>query len=531
MNSNASQIHYTDTGFFSTILTDYVAGEKKLHPFFQHSVSLAGIKAAIESRKKFNTNRSLLSSIIKDRYASTTLSQQQQFNIEQLSNTNTFTITTAHQPNIFSGHLYFIYKILHTIKLAEMLCVEVPTAHFVPVYYMGSEDADLDELGHIFINEEKYEWKTTQTGAVGRMKVDKALTELIDLFAGQLLVHPHGKEIVSLMKKCYTIGITIEQATFTLVNELFAGYGLLILQPDDARLKKEFAAILQKELLEQFSHKAVAATVSQFPSEYKVQASGRDLNLFYLQEGSRQRIEMMNNVWSVVNTALKFSKDEILEELESHPERFSPNVILRPIFQEMILPNIAFIGGGGELAYWLELKKVFEEVAVPFPMLVVRNSFLIIEKQQNELLTKLQLTNADLFKPTLAILNDLVKKISVAQIQLTAEKQALQELYEKMKTISGKIDVTLVGHTSALQNTALKKIEALEKKMIKAERKKFEAEQRQIKKIKSQLFPNNNLQERTENFMLLYAKHGIGSIDMLYKNSLAFEQQFTIIEC
>jgi bacillithiol synthase len=530
MDSTAQIISYDSTGFFSKIVLDYISGNDLLKPFYQHAVSIDGIKAAIEERKKYPTNRKVLVDVLQKQYAETSLTAKQTFNLQQLSNQNCFTITTAHQPNIFTGHLYFIYKILHIVKLAEECKKELPENDFVPVYYMGSEDADLDELGHVFINGEKHEWQTKQTGAVGRMKVDKALVKLIDNIAGQVLIYPFGASILAVIKDCYKEGVTIEQATFKLVNELFKEYGVLIILPDNAALKRLFIPVVEKELTATFSHAEVAATVAAFPAAYKVQASGRELNLFYLTDNSRERIIVENSKFQIPNSQLQFSKTEIIEELQSYPERFSANVILRPVFQEMILPNIAFIGGGGEIAYWLELNKVFEAVGMPYPVLVLRNSFLIIEKRHQALLNKLNFTAADLFKTDQQLMNELVKRESGLQLSLKNEMQTLEDFYTALQHTATAVDSSLQKHTAALQTQALKKITALEKKMLKAEKKKFEAQQRQLHKLKTVLFPNNNLQERIENFIPFYAKWGDDFIKTLYENSLALEQQFIILE-
>ncbi|MES2431610.1 MAG: bacillithiol biosynthesis cysteine-adding enzyme BshC [Bacteroidota bacterium] len=529
MDIYASHISYSQTGYFSKMVADYIAAEKKLQPFYNHPVSIDGIKAAIAERKKYQTDRKLLTNVLTEQYKGVTLSDKQQTNLTQINSDNTFTITTAHQPNIFTGPLYFIYKILHVIKLSDQLKNDLPEYNFIPVYYMGSEDADLDELNHIYINGEKHEWETDQTGAVGRMKVDKGLLKMFDDIAGELLGYPFGVEIVEKIKTCYKEGSTIEAATFCLVNELFADHGLLILLPDNAALKNAYAPVLKKELLEQFSQKEVQKTVEAFPSEYKVQAAGRELNLFYLHDGSRERIEVENGQWSIVNDDKKFDEAGIIEELKVHPERFSPNVILRPVFQEFILPNIAFIGGGGEIAYWLELKKVFEAVNVPYPILIVRNSFAFISKEIKTLQEKLQFSTTDLFKSETDLLNELVKRDSEAQLSLEKEKAEIDVLYGKMRSVANAVDASLVKHTEALKTAALKRITDLEKKLLKAEKKKFEAQQRQLHKIKSQLFPHHSLQERIESITPFYAKYGSDFIKMIYDNSKGLEQEFVVI--
>ncbi len=529
MDYTATSLSYEQTGFFSKTVKDYVNGEAALQPFYNYPVSLEGIQASIAERKKFATDRELLVSALQQQYESVLLSEPVAKNIKLLQLENTFTITTAHQPNIFTGPLYFIYKILHVAKLAEELSARLPENNFVPVYYMGSEDADLDELGHFFINGEKYEWKTGQTGAVGRMKVDKALVKLLELISGQLLVQPFGAEIIAMMKECYVLGTSIEQATFQLVHALFAEYGVVVLLPDSAILKSAFQTVIAKELTTEFSHIAVQETVQNLPADYKVQASGRELNMFYLIGDKRERIEKSNDTWSVVNMDIKFSKEEILDELNQHPERFSPNVILRPVFQEWILPNIAFIGGGGEIAYWLQLKKVFEGVKVPYPLMVVRNSFMFINREIESLVEKLHFDHSDLFQTELNLINRLVKRDSLQQVGLDVEREQLIALYNQLKIIAGYIDQTLQRHTSALQTQALKKLAALEKKLLRAEKKKFEAQHRQLQKVKVQLFPKNSLQERVDNLMPYYAKWGKQFIRMVYDHSKTLEQEFCIL--
>jgi len=530
MNATSTAIAYEETGFYSRIILDYLGNREELNNFYTHPVSAKGIQAAIEARRSFATDRKLLTDTLQKHYSNQQITAKQQQHIALLANSNCFTVTTAHQPNIFTGHLYFIYKILHAIRLCEKLKATMPENDFVPVYYMGSEDADLDELGHVYINGIKHEWKTNQSGAVGRMKVDKALIQMLDMIEGEIAVYPFGKEITSQMKACYTEGTTIEQATFKLVNALFGEYGLIILLPDDADYKRAFIPVTEKELKEQFSHSIVKETANRFPKEYKVQAGGRELNMFYLKNDSRERIEAANSKWSIVNSEQAFTEPEIIEELHTHPERFSPNVILRPVFQEMILPNIAFIGGGGEIAYWLELKNVFAAVQVPFPVLVLRNSFLLAEKNHVSKISSLGFKPAELFKTETELLNLLVKRDSEVQLSLDKEKKELDDFYDRLLLTVGAVDVTLEKHTASLHAQAIKKMNALEKKMLRAEKKKFEAQQRQLHKLKEQLFPHHNLQERIENLMPFYAKWGSEFIRNVYNHSLALEQEFVILE-
>ena len=529
MNFTASRLSYKETGYFSQIVADYLSGNKQLAPFFAHPVSLEGISASIAARQQFDTPRELLVSVLEQQYQGIPVTDEVKQNIQKLLSPATFTICTAHQPNIFTGPLYFLYKILHAARLAETLKKEMPQHDFVPVYYMGSEDADLDELNNITIQGNKLVWQTKQTGAVGRMKVDDGLIKLIAAINGQIAVLPHGKELVQLFTDCYRKGNTIQQATFELVNKLFGEFGVIVLIPDNADLKKAFVPVVKKELLEGFSHSLVKVTCDELCKHYKVQASGREINLFYLIDDKRERIEKKGSQFTVDSLQLSFSEADILKELAEHPERFSPNVILRGMFQETILPNIAFIGGGGELAYWMELKSVFDAVMVPYPVLVLRNSFLLLNEEQREKTTKLELSNADLFLTELELVNQLVHKRSSNELSLENEVASLQKLYDQLKQKAGPVDKTLLPHIESLLAKAQKRLEELEKKIVRAEKRKFEAEQRQVQQLKQTLFPHNSLQERVENIGYFYGVYGKAFLNFLYQNSLSLEQEFVVL--
>ncbi|HEX4373592.1 MAG TPA: bacillithiol biosynthesis cysteine-adding enzyme BshC, partial [Puia sp.] len=387
MNCTATNLSYQQTGYFSKLITDYLNGEGLLTPFYKHPVSVEGIKSAIHDREQFKTKRTVLVDELNKQYSSVTISDPVEKNIKRLSAENTFTITTAHQPAIFTGTLFFIYKIMHAIKLAEHLSQQLPQYNFVPVYYMGNEDADLDELNHIYLDNEKIVWDTKQKGAVGRMKT-KGLEKIINRIEGEFSVQPFGKELVELLKDCYLKSENVQSATFSLINKLFGEYGLIVLIPDTASLKKLMQPVFEDDLLKQTASSIVEKTIAAFPEKYKVQANPREINLFYLKDDMRELIEFKNEKYAVRNTNIQFTKEEILAELKNYPERFSPNVILRGLYQSTILPDIIFIGGGGETAYWLELKDLFGNYSIPYPMLVIRNSFLIIEKKWKEKIDK-----------------------------------------------------------------------------------------------------------------------------------------------
>lgn len=529
MDCISTRLPYRQTGVFSNIVLDYIDQSPKLKPFFAHPPSLQGIQKAIDIRKRISTQRDVLVKGLKKQYESVKTDQAVQKNIEALLSENTFTVTTAHQPNIFTGPLYCIYKNFHAIKLAEHLKTIFPKYNFVPVFYMGSEDADLDELGHTYVDGQKIKWDTKQTGAVGRMKIDKEFIKLIALIEGQLTVQPFGKEIILLVKECYKEGIQIQDATFRFINTLFGEYGLVVLIPDNAELKKQMISIFEDDLLNQSASTVVEKTAAKLQTAgYKLQANPREINLFYLKDNIRERIVKQNSKFKIQNSTLSFTEEEIKKELTAHPERFSPNVILRGIFQETILPNIAYIGGGGEIGYWLQLKELFEHYKIPFPILLLRNSFLIVEKKWQEKISKLGFTVEDLFLPEEELVKQLVQKESKLKVKLNGTFTETEQFYETVKKHATAVDSTLSQHVDALKAQSLHRLHELEKKMLRAEKRKFADEQRQIHTIKEKLFPANGLQERYDNFMPYYAKWGKEFISKLYEHSLGLEEEFVL---
>jgi bacillithiol biosynthesis cysteine-adding enzyme BshC len=273
----------------------------------------------------------------------------------------------------------------------------------------------------------------------------------------------------------------------------------------------------------------VANTSRRLEEHYKVQATPREINLFYLKDNLRERIIQEGDSFRVHHTTIRFSREEMEMELEQHPDRFSPNVILRGIFQEKILPNIAFIGGGGELAYWLQLKDLFMHYKVPFPLLLLRNSFLIIGSSEDIIKKKLALSVEQLFTPAFDLLNQLIER-SGNKPSMDEELLLAEDLYKALDGKAATVDGTLVQHVAALKAKTIKHIKALEKKLMSAERKKHAALDRRIKGLKEQLFPLNGLQERVENFSSFHAKWGPAFIDELLDLSPALEQQFVVLE-
>lgn len=530
MDCKTEFIDYADTGYFSPLVLDYLNEDPKLKPFYLYSPVSPDFEKIIETRKGFPTDRNLLVSELQKAYKEIEIHENVKKNIELLSLNNTFTVCTAHQPNLFTGYLYFVYKIIHAIKLAAYLKEKYPRYNFVPVYYMGSEDNDLEELGTVHMEGKTYRWQTKQTGAVGRMKPENMLA-LIDEVTKHLGVNEYSREITLLLKEAYLQHSDIQTATLFFVNALFGRFGLIIVIADTPGFKRAIVPLLEEELIKQTSFSIVNKTIKDLSANYPVQATPREINLFYIDEQLRERIVHEGDHWRVLNTRIQFTAEQLKEELKHHPERFSPNVILRGILQETILPDVAFIGGGGELSYWLELKELFSYYHVPYPLLMLRNSVLWSDDKSVSSLAKLDLTVRDLFKDTETLISDFVIKNTKDELVLKNEYRKIEELYAGLEKKAVDIDGTLKASVGAERKKSLRSIGKLEHKFLRAEKNKFSWQSDLIRNTRSRLFPNNALQERTDNLLPFYAVYGEGFFDILYDHLDPMNKAFTIIKC
>ena len=530
MSQSSMHIPFSSTHVFSKLINDYLEGKGTALDFVQYAPNLEGYRSAIEGRKKYPINRNLLFEVLTKQYSN--LPQENAVNnqIALLKEDNTFVVTTAHQPNLFTGPLYFFYKIIHAIQLAASLKAAFPECNFVPVYYMGSEDADLEEVGSFNLDLKNYKWATKQTGAIGRMQVDDALLQLLQQLESYWTILPQGQKALEVLKEAYQKGKTISKATLSFVHAFFGSKGLLVLQPDDAALKAAFIPVMEKELLTGFSHQAIQPTIAALSKDYHVQSEGRSINLFYLKDSIRGRIEKQGEQYIVVDTAIQFTEAEIIAELYQYPERFSPNVILRGVYQETILPGVVFIGGGGELAYWMELKNVFHQVGVHYPLLQLRNSFLLMRQKQAEQWAAMQFEEQDLFKPLLDLEIAYVKKHATQALDLRDQINHLTTLYTSIKNEAVQVDASLGAHAENLSIQAKAKLVALEKKMLRAERRKQAVAIQRIHRIKKELFPQDNLQEREEHFSKWVGHYDQAWIETIMEHSKGLESRFRIIK-
>ena len=508
----------------------YAREDSCLRPFYKYPTEYASFAQVIEDKKNDYTNRDVLFKALQRQYSKLGVPEEVKSNINKLKSENTFTIVTAHQPSLFTGPLYYIYKIISTINLVKKLNTYLPNYQSVPIFITGGEDHDFEEMNHVNLFSNQLVWENNETGSVGAMKTSslKNVLKELKVILGETL---NGKKIYELMEQTHTNFDTYSDAALSLVNELFGKDGLVCLNMNQADLKREFIPIIRDEIFNQVSQPLVLATAEKLNEVgFKTQASPREINFFYLNHQIRERIVIKNDRYHILNTEISFSKEEMENEIENHPEHFSPNVIMRPLFQELILPNLAFIGGGGELAYWLERKTQFEYFQLNFPMLIRRNSAVWIDKGTKKRMNKLGLNPSTLFQATEDLIKNFVKKNSEGELSFSSEKKELEAIFEKVKNKTIEVDASLGKTVLAESVKQIKSLENLESRVMRAEKQKHEVSINQIRNLKEKLFPANGLQERKDNFMAFYLKHGESYLETLKDTFNPLEKSFIVIE-
>ncbi|MDA0984308.1 MAG: bacillithiol biosynthesis cysteine-adding enzyme BshC [Bacteroidetes bacterium] len=528
-------ISFKETKRFSKLMTTYLEQSEELKPFYEKYPTLNQFKQQIALKKESYSasNREVLVAALKGQYKAIPHSESVDKNVILLENENTFTVTTGHQLSLMTGPLYFLYKIISTINLCKSLKKAYPDSNFVPLYWMASEDHDFEEISTFRFQDKSIRWSQESEGAVGELSLEELQT-VLDVFEQHLGDSENAKQLKEWIRASYRSSQTLSEATFRLVNILFGEYGLVVLEPNRPELKTLFKSIIQEELLQEASFKTVTSQIEKLKhdldSSYTPQVNPREINLFYLTPKGRFRVEKSGNLYRLSGTEQTFTEEEIMHLVDSHPERFSPNVILRPLYQECILPNLCYIGGGGELAYWFQLKSTFTHFKLPFPILLLRNSALLYSEKVGRKIAKLNLETADLFMSRNSLLNKKVRQISNIDLDLTPLKEQLKKQFEYLNTLVAQTDASFKGAVEAQQAKQFKGIDFLERRLLKAQKRVLKDEVERLVYLHEQLFPNDSLQERTLNFTTFYIDLGKDFIPELIDALDPLNPDFVLLE-
>jgi bacillithiol biosynthesis cysteine-adding enzyme BshC len=304
-----------------------------------------------------------------------------------------------------------------------------------------------------------------------------------------------GKE--TAISELITISEKTDYASYLqeFISKLFADFGVLVLQPDNRELKREFIPVILREMASPLAHQAVLDTNKLIETAgFKAQAQARDCNLFYLKAGERLRIEPVESGLAIDGKI--YSKEELSNLVESEPENFSPNVILRPVYQETVLPNLVYVGGGGEMAYWIQLKGVFDVHETLFPLIQQRISIQLVDGALKKRMHKLNWPDERYFEPKEDLKKLFLKENEGDGLDLSVLYSEFNALRSTMIEKAKSIEATLESFAEAETVRIKKQLESFEQRLVKQLKQRHEQMLQSIDFISERMIPENTLQER-----------------------------------
>lgn len=523
-----NQINIADIPGNSQLIKDYITKEEKIASFYGRNLSPESL--LIQAREKISNykHREKLVDELQRQLKNLQLSEKQTLNLKNLSLANSITVTTGHQLNLMTGPLYFIYKILQVIKLCDTMNERQEEFKFIPIFWMATEDHDFEEINHFNFNREFISWNEKHHDYVGEISTGGLKTVLSDFYE-ELKYYPFGKELRKIIEKSYYTADNLSDATRILVHELFKEYGLLFIDGNTESLKKLFIPFIKDDIKEKKSFRIISKTIEKLKSNhYKIQVNPRKINFFYHKNKERNRIDETNGKYYILGSCKNFSEVEILKEIDKHPENFSPNALMRPVYQEVILPNVAYIGGNAEIAYWMELKDYFSAQNIPFPILVPRNSFLLINDNQEKRMKRLSLNINHLFLPKEQTINTLVTQNSSYIFDFAKYESRLKVIFDDLLKESANTDPSWKNMILAQKKKQLNGLEKINKRFYKANRLKHKEIVYNFEKLYEELFPEGSWQERVYNFSFYYATMGSEFLARIYNEIDEFQNIVTV---
>lgn len=517
---------------FSKLFLDYISNYASIQTFFSGNVQeRKDWNTAIQRVGAHSRDRSKLVQILSLQNKDFQCGVQTLANIDLLMNDNTFAVVTGQQVGLFSGPLYTIYKAIAAIKLASKLSADFPGYQFVPVFWLETEDHDFEEIASIHIlnasndiatltYEEGIKNSAHNLGSVGHLELTESIEQVFQHLQSELLPTEFTTKVLDLFRSAYRPGTTLSKAFVYLLNVLLENSGLIFLDPNTPEVKQLLSPIFKQELTNiSKSCQLVISESERLEQKYHAQVKPRSVNLFLHQPGGRFGIEPHPDGFALKGARQYFTTEELLNLLEQSPESFSPNVVLRPICQDFLLPTITYVAGPAEIAYFAQFKLLYEYFDIPEPLIYPRASLTIIEERVQKIIDKFDLKLLQVFQEKEFVKQFVAEQISDFKVEplFTNTAGTIEESLNSLRGGLEKIDPTLIP---ALENTLSKisgNLTVLKEKTTAAQARQNQTALRQIDRVSDSVFPLSSLQERKINLVYFLNKYGLEFVRWLHQ--------------
>ena len=507
-----------DTLPFSKLFKHYTSANGTIDTFFEtHPSNWSSVVDSVNTFT-FEGDRSFSLSILEtfnNAYLDNEVTRSQ---IDKIKKDDSLTVVTGQQVTLFGGPLYTVYKTITAILYAKKLENETGNP-VIPVFWLADEDHDIDEVSTINFPESydtvsiDYEHKSYKNAPpANTIELGEELNRVWNKLDKTLDDTDFKSELLDKLGLCYQSDCTFGEAFSQLLMSFFGKHGLVLAGSLENTAKSQTKHLMKtavkshKEISEALDNTTFSLKEAGYHDQVRVQSS----NLFYLtNKGERIKIQFTEGVWSIPDR--KWTKAELLDHIDKEPYRFSPNVFLRPILQDYILPVAAYVGGPGEIAYYAQMKDLYNFFGFKMPIILPRFSLTIFESSIDRILEKLPFE----WQSYLERIEDLEKKYVKESETVNIEKlfgmwrSQIEELSRKKRDEIGDIDPSLKGSVGKAKATYFSELDKLKGKVYRSVKDQENVQLDRIKRIKTNIFPNQNLQEREIAFIYYMNKYGL----------------------
>jgi bacillithiol biosynthesis cysteine-adding enzyme BshC len=516
-------INFSDIPGHQNLFLDYLYEFENVSDFYPYDFRnrenyLKIFKNILEKRSYLSAD---ISQLISNQYSNINKSETTEGNIKKLSDKKTLAIVTGQQLGILGGPLYTFYKIITAIKLSRFLSERYNDYNFVPVFWLEGDDHDFNEVRAIKIIDEGnsllsigYKEEIEEDDAkqsVGHIKFDSTIQDFFDNLGKNLKDTEFKVQLLNELKDFYSEGKSFKEAFKDLIFKYFDEYGLIIFDPQEIEVKRLLKPIFKKEITDFRLHTEKLVHLSATLEElYHAQVKVKPVNLFLNYDGGRHSVEPVDNEFRLRRKRKSFTYDQLLELLENEPDKFSPNVLLRPICQDFLLPTAFYIGGPSEISYFAQIKPLYEFYDIVQPIIYPRSSATILESTIENILEKHSVQINDLFIDVENVKKKIINSVAESSIDAMFDglTKQVETAFDQLKEKLIDLDKTIADASNRYRDKISGSINELKSKAEKAQQKKYEVTLRQIDKAAINLFPNSNLQERELNFVYYVNKYG-----------------------
>lgn len=510
-------------GGFSELFFDYVYEFTEVHKFYRYDFRNShSYQTILEKLTGQPVDRATLTRVLTDQNTLFGSPQKTFEHIALLERPTTFAVVTGQQVGLFGGPLYTVFKTITTIKLAERLKTRFPECDFVPVFWVEGEDHDFAEMNNtaVFDTESKAarieylpggQMPERNLGAIGELKFDESLEQTYAVLESYLQKSEFTDELLKKLRECYAPGKSFNEAFTAWMNYLFEDYGLVFISSNHPDLKRLLSPLFLKEIAEfPGTSQLVIDTSAELEGRYHAQVKPKSVNLFMFHKGGRYLIEPRENDFSLKGTRHFLQRDELLAIAQNSPELLSPNVILRPLAQDTLLPTAAYVAGPSEVAYHAQLGPVYDRFGITQPIVYPRASGSFIEERLERSMERYNLELAAFFDDTDRIIVTVLEQIAEVNVEeiFASTNRLVHDALNELKFGLKEIDQTLLGALEGMKSKIDGNLDVLKEKTFAAQKRRNDVAIRQIEKAANSLLPNGNLQEREINVIYYMNKYG-----------------------